>query len=87
MGGSAGGALSLSLANHLSERRDGNESPRPGLAGVVALAPVTLHPQHVVPAYRDMYTSYQENGTDVPIMDAAAMMTYFGVFPRILGPC
>ena len=79
MGGSAGGALSLSLANHISEQRKAG-NPVTRLAAVVALAPVILHPHHVVPEYLDVYKSYQENGTDVPIMDAAAMMTYFGMF-------
>lgn len=85
MGCSAGGALSLSLANHaLGHRKESN----PGLQGVIALAPVTLHPDYVIPEYQEIYTSYWENGIGVPVMDSATMrmylcmLQYMSLFPR-----
>ncbi|KAK2606060.1 hypothetical protein QQS21_003578 [Conoideocrella luteorostrata] len=77
MGGSAGGALSFALANYACKDRQKHSNSLKGISGVVALAPVTVHPDNVPVQYRDMYTSYEETASDIPIMDAKAMWTYF----------
>lgn len=73
MGGSAGGALSLALGKYATEQ----DSPLKGIKGVIALAPVALHPDKVPKGYEEMYTSYGEN-VDVPVMGAGTMRVYLG---------
>ena len=50
---------------------------RDHISGVVALAPVAVHPDNVPVGFKDIFTSYKENGSGVPIIDAATMRTFF----------
>lgn len=76
MGGSAGGALSLALANYIcNERANGKQLRK--LDGVIALTPITLHPDNVPAEHAGDYTSYVENA-DAPIMGSHAMRIYLG---------
>lgn len=71
MGGSAGGGLALMLPNKAM-----NEGKNL-VAGVVAMVPLTLHPDYVPSEVKPMYKAYRENGTNVPIIDKAAMDTFY----------
>lgn len=73
-GGSAGGALALGVAVALVEN-----GSRSKIAGTVALVPVTLHPDNVPDRFKPAYKSYQENAKDVPFIDKAGMMYFFGM--------
>lgn len=74
MGGSAGGALSLALANYIC-REHANGTQLRKLDGVIALTPITLHPDNVPAEHVAGYTSYTENA-DAPIMGSHAMRIY-----------
>ncbi|KAI9810198.1 MAG: hypothetical protein M1827_006644 [Pycnora praestabilis] len=71
-GGSAGGGLAFSVANKVIEAGKSNH-----IQGIVALTPVTLHPEYVPEEYKSMYTAYSDNAKDVPIIDAASMKTFY----------
>ncbi|KAJ5153545.1 carboxylesterase [Penicillium canariense] len=73
VGGSAGGALALSIANHYAQHPDG----RRYIHGVAVMAPVTLHWDNCPEEYREDYRSYEENAEHVPIIDRASMQTFF----------
>ena len=77
-GRSSGAALSLALANHVAQLPSGNSTAKPRLDGVIALAPITLHPNYVPHRYQDIYTSYKENEENVPVVERSTMMTFFG---------
>lgn len=72
-GGSAGGTLALQVANHLAK----NPTTRHQVKGVAALVPVTLHYDYVPVEYRPMFTSYEENATNVPVIDKQSIATFF----------
>lgn len=73
VGTSAGGAIALAVANHLIK-----VGMRTSIKGIAAFAPVTVHPLYgVPPKYKERYTSYKENATGVPLIDASTMDTFF----------
>lgn len=41
------------------------------------MVPVTAHPSSIPAEYKPQYQSYDENATDVPVIDAATMKTFF----------
>lgn len=47
--------------------------PTDAVKGVVALVPVTLHPENVPTKWAHRYLSYVENGDDVPVIDRYAI--------------
>ncbi|KAG9234343.1 Alpha/Beta hydrolase protein [Amylocarpus encephaloides] len=72
IGASAGGGLALGVADQLIK-----SGSRSKICGVVGLVPVTAHPSNVPEKYKSIYNSYEENKTDVPIIDADSMATFF----------
>ncbi|CZS89361.1 related to Putative sterigmatocystin biosynthesis lipase/esterase STCI [Rhynchosporium agropyri] len=72
IGASAGGGLALSVADELIKAGSGSQ-----ISGIVAMVPVTAHPDSVPSAYKSQYTSYTENASGVPIIDAGTMKTFF----------
>lgn len=75
IGGSAGGALALAVANHYAQRPDTKKY----IKGVVAMVPVTLHWDHVPAEFQADYKSYVENAASVPIIDKSSMESFFGM--------
>ena len=73
IGGSAGGALALQVANKLVK----DSSKRDNIKGVAASVPVTLHYDNVPEEYKSQYKAYTENGTDVPVIDKGSMEIFF----------
>lgn len=73
VGSSAGGGIALAVANHLIK-----SGKRSTIKGIAAFVPVTVHPSHGVPKeYASKYTSYEENKSGVPLIDADTMQTFF----------
>jgi versiconal hemiacetal acetate esterase len=73
VGTSAGGGIALAVANHLIKA-----GKRSSIKGIAAFVPVTVHPSYGVPSkYKEKYTSYKENATGVPLIDAGTMDTFF----------
>lgn len=75
IGASVGGGLAISvalklIAQGLSER----------IAGVVALAPSTLHPDYVPERFKGAFNSYKENA-DGPLINREAMYVFYGTYP------
>lgn len=83
MGASAGGALSLALANHCCQKKRRDKNTSRILDGVISITPITLHPDYVPLEYQSMYTSYVEN-VDAPIMGSGAMRVYLSESSDIL---
>ncbi|OAL56025.1 carboxylesterase [Pyrenochaeta sp. DS3sAY3a] len=73
IGGSAGGGLALQVANELAKHPE----TRHHIKGVAAFVPVTLHYANVPEEYKTMYTSYEENAKDVPMIDKNSMDLFF----------
>ncbi|TKA74716.1 hypothetical protein B0A49_02415 [Cryomyces minteri] len=73
IGGSAGGALALAVANKIVS----NPAVRGHIQGIVAIVPATLHPDNVPSEYQSMYKAYEENGVDAPIIDKESMITFY----------
>lgn len=75
IGTSAGAGLALSIANQFAKTTpaDGKNPVR----GIVALAPISLHPDHVPAEYQAMYTAYTENAVDVPVVDRSSMVAFY----------
>ncbi|EXJ94727.1 hypothetical protein A1O1_03124 [Capronia coronata CBS 617.96] len=73
IGDSAGGALALQVANQLVKE----PSQRDAIKGIAALVPCTLHWDHVPAEYQAMYTSYEDNKENVPIIDKGSMKTFY----------
>lgn len=71
IGQSAGACLALAVTNALIEKGDRNK-----VQGVVALCPVTTHPESVPAAYRDLYRSRIENGNGGPIITSSVLDTF-----------
>ncbi|KIM93847.1 hypothetical protein OIDMADRAFT_136842, partial [Oidiodendron maius Zn] len=71
-GTSAGGGLALNVTDALIEEGHGSY-----VQGVVAIVPITAYPSSVPVEYKSQYTSYEENGSGVPIIDASTMKTLF----------
>ena len=74
IGGSAGGCLSLAVALKLIDDGLGHS-----VKGVVALAPVTIHPDACPQELKSSYTAYDENA-DLNINTSSAMRAFFGGF-------
>ncbi|PQE24110.1 hypothetical protein CJF31_00002318 [Rutstroemia sp. NJR-2017a BVV2] len=72
IGSSVGGGLALAVADAMTAK--GNASH---VQGIVAIVPVTAHPSSVPDAYKQHYSSYEENKSGVPIIDASSMDTFF----------
>lgn len=80
IGGSAGGGLALSIASRIVA----SEATRAYIKGIVAIVPLTLHPDNVPAEYASDYKSYTENATNVPIIDRESMNQFYeytGVSP------
>ncbi|CAH0023118.1 unnamed protein product [Clonostachys rhizophaga] len=71
-GSSSGGMLALATARQIRLSRTG--LPSHAVKGVVALCPVTIHPEAVFrpPEHR----SLEENATGIPLVDKAALVTF-----------
>lgn len=72
IGGSAGGCLALGVALKLIDAGHGES-----VKGVVALVPVTIHPDACPPESKSSYTAYEDNA-DLTINTNSAMRTFFG---------
>ncbi|QSZ33964.1 hypothetical protein DSL72_005544 [Monilinia vaccinii-corymbosi] len=72
IGSSAGGNLALAVGNHLVATGKRNR-----IQGIVALVPITAHPSSLPAAYAPHHTSYEENGSGVPIIDRHTMDVFF----------
>ena len=73
IGGSAGGALALEVANRLVK----DSSKRGMIKGVAAIVPATLHPDHVPEEHKSMYKSYTENAVDAPVINKESMQIFY----------
>lgn len=79
MGASAGACLALSVARKVAL----SQSSASAVRGVVAFSPCTLHPDNIPPTLTQ-HSSYTDHGTNVPVIDRAAMVSCFrdaGVAP------
>jgi versiconal hemiacetal acetate esterase len=47
------------------------------IQGVVAMVPVTAHPESIPSEWASEYTAYKENASGVPIIDADTMRIFF----------
>ncbi|EME38960.1 esterase-like protein [Dothistroma septosporum NZE10] len=73
IGGSAGGALALQIANKIKK----DPQLKDGLKGVVALVPATTHWEAVPEKYKSKYKAVEDNKTGVPIIDGESMEIFF----------
>ncbi|KIY03174.1 uncharacterized protein Z520_01641 [Fonsecaea multimorphosa CBS 102226] len=73
IGGSAGGALALEIANRIVK----DPSKRDGIKGIAAIVPCALHWDHVPEEYKDIYKAYEENKEGVPIIDKKSMQIFY----------
>lgn len=79
IGGSAGGGLALAVACKLID-----QGRRDALKGVVALNPVTVHPNVALQNYTGRHTSYEECGVGMPVVERKTLEVMFSEhFPRI----
>ncbi|KAL1998225.1 hypothetical protein VTN02DRAFT_6622 [Thermoascus thermophilus] len=76
IGTSAGAGLALAVANRFAKTTETTTSPNP-IRGIVALGPTTLHPDNIPSHYHAIHTSYTDNATDVPVIDAACMREFY----------
>lgn len=72
VGASAGGGLALTVADQIIK-----SGARSHIQGVVAMVPVTAHPESIPKDYASQYTAYKENASGVPIIDADSMRIFF----------
>lgn len=73
MGGSAGGALALQIANQIVK----DSKYKSSLKGVAAQVPCTTHWDNVPEKYKSKYNSYTENAKGTPIIDKESMETFY----------
>ncbi|PPJ52349.1 hypothetical protein CBER1_09847 [Cercospora berteroae] len=73
MGGSAGGALALQIANQIVK----DSKYKSSLKGVAAQVPCTTHWDNVPEKYKSKYNSYTENAKGTPIIDKESMDTFY----------
>lgn len=71
-GSSSGGGLALATARKIKLSQTGLAPDT--VKGIVALTPVTIHPEAV--SQREEHQSMQENEKGVPLVDKAAMLTF-----------
>lgn len=72
---SAGAGLALSVTRTVLLGHE--DLPKDAVRGVLALAPVTLHPDNVPSSLQSQFLSYNENGENVPIIDKKSMDEFF----------
>lgn len=53
-----------------------NSALKDTIKGVVAMVPATLHYDNVPAEYKSLYKSYEENATDVPVIDRQSMVDF-----------
>lgn len=75
IGSSAGASLALAITRKVV--LGSSALPKDTIKGVIALCPLTLHPDYVPAEYKALYTSYEENKENVPIVDKVSMMQLF----------
>lgn len=75
IGSSAGAGLALSVAR--AALLGHNDLPKDVIKGVVALAPITLHPDHVPTKFQGEYSSYRQNRDNVPVIDKSSMDEFY----------
>ncbi|KAI9368860.1 Alpha/Beta hydrolase protein [Aspergillus egyptiacus] len=75
IGTSAGGTLALNAAREIINAR--SKVPRSSLRGIIAVGPVTLHPDHVPAPYREAYNSYTEFAEGAPALTRKTMTEFF----------
>lgn len=73
IGGSAGGALALQIANAVLK----DSSLKDSMKGVAAMVPCTVHPDNVPEQYKASYTAYNDNKSGVPIIDRNSMEIFY----------
>lgn len=71
IGESAGACLALQVANNLIARGRGSL-----VRGIAALCPLTSHPASVPQKYKEVYKAYEENATNVPLINKEVMYTF-----------
>lgn len=69
-GGSAGGGLAIAVTYRLVQRGE-------RVAGLVVMAPMSLHPEVCPKEYKDHHTAYVENGGEIPVVNASDAMAAF----------
>jgi versiconal hemiacetal acetate esterase len=73
--------VALKLLEEEEKARPGSSHHQPSkVAGIVALAPITMHPEHVAVEFRPDFKAYEENA-EGPLINRAAMY----VFNRLNG--
>lgn len=72
IGGSAGGNLAIGSALKLIDEHKGD-----AISGVVALVPVTVHPDAVPEHLKPKYTAYEENA-ELTLTTKGAMLAFWG---------
>ncbi|GAW25040.1 putative alpha beta hydrolase fold protein [Rosellinia necatrix] len=70
IGASVGGGLAMGAAFHLIERGMGSS-----FVGIVALAPITMHPEYVPDEFKKDFVAYTENA-EGPLINRAAMYNF-----------
>lgn len=81
IGGSAGGALALEVANQLVK----DPSKRDAIKGIAAVVPCTLHWDYVPAEYQSIFKAYEDNKEGVPLIDKNSMKIFYehaGVDPK-----
>lgn len=82
IGGSAGGALALAVADKLIRNGHGEL-----LRGIVVMNPITAHMDNPPAIYKDIYQSYTQNGINVPVIDRHCMEVFFSkCFQNVFQP-
>ncbi|KFY76024.1 hypothetical protein V499_04141 [Pseudogymnoascus sp. VKM F-103] len=71
-GTSAGGGLALLVTDALIQ-----EGKNSHVKGVITAVPITAHPLSIPEEYKSQYTSYEKNGSGVPVADASTLNTFF----------
>jgi versiconal hemiacetal acetate esterase len=71
-GTSAGGSLALLVTDALIQ-----EGKNSHVKGVITAVPITAHPLSIPEEYKSQYTSYERNGSGVPVADASTLNTFF----------
>lgn len=61
------------MANIVVQDKDLKQS----LKGVVALVPITAHPESIPEKYKSLYKSYEENSKGTPVIDRGSMDIFF----------
>lgn len=54
-----------------------NPSTKSFIRGIVAIVPLTLHPENVPAEYAADYKAYTENASNVPIIDKESMQQFY----------